>query len=131
MIIKTDKLRIRVWVTSFVVGCVISGILTALMWATRTAFCFPPFWPGLFFSWGVIIVFQGEQWGRAFFGIVATMSNAAFYAWLTSRVSVAEIRSHGRLSRHFHPIDLHLRYTNAFGHVFSSRNIISIRAGNR
>lgn len=90
----------RVWVTSVVIGCVVSGMLSAWISASRVALYFPPFWPGLFFAWAVIII-AGEQCGRTCFAILTSTGNAAFYGLLTSRVIRAEIRSRGRLSRYF------------------------------
>ena len=101
MIMKEGELTMRVWATSLVVGCAISCVLSAAMWATRIAFYFPPFWPGLFFAWVIVIVAHGEQWSPTLFITIATIGNAGFYAWLFSRVIGAEIRSRGSLSRWF------------------------------
>jgi hypothetical protein len=98
---KTGKLRTRVRVASLAAGCILSGILTVVMLTTRVAFYFPPFWPGMFLSWAVIVVTHGEEWGSTVSIAVATIGNAVFYAWLSSRILVADIGSRGSLSRYF------------------------------
>ena len=98
---KRDKTTTRVWVTSLIAGCLLSVIVTALISVTGMAFYFPPFWPGLWFAWAVIIVAHGEEWNHTLVFPIAIIGNAAFYAWLCFRVLVAEIRARGRLSRYF------------------------------
>jgi hypothetical protein len=98
---KPDKSRMRLWITSLLTGCAISGALTAFVLATRTAFYFPPFWPGLFFAWIVIILSRGESWAGDLILILATLGNAAVYAWLYLRVIKAEVSARGRVGRYF------------------------------
>jgi hypothetical protein len=90
----------RLWVTSLVAGCAISGILTGLVLATGIAFYFPPFWPGLFFAWIVVIFSHGESWTSHFGIILATVGNAVLYAWVSGRVIQAEVLARGRVSRY-------------------------------
>jgi fatty acid desaturase len=91
----------RLWGTSVVFGCAISGNLTVVVWATRLAFYFPPFWPGLFFAWVIVILSHGKSWATHFGIALAMIGNAAFYTWISFRVVQAEVVSRGRLSRHF------------------------------
>jgi hypothetical protein len=97
---KTDESRVRQWVVGVVVGCAISGILTATVLATRLAFYFPPFWPGLFLAWIVIIVSHGESSGSHFGILLATVGNAALYAWVSLRIIKAEVSAGGRVGRY-------------------------------
>ena len=91
----------RIWGTSVAFGCAISGILTVVVSATRLAFYFPPFWPGLLFAWVIVILSHGKS-GVTHFGIaLATVGNAALYTWISFRVIQAEVVSRGRLSRYF------------------------------
>jgi hypothetical protein len=97
---RANHLRIRLWAVSGLVGCLISGALTALVWITRTIFLFPPAWPGLFLAWGVVAVGY-EPRGRFAFGAVITIGNAIFYALLFFCVIRAEVVSRGPLGRWF------------------------------
>jgi hypothetical protein len=74
---KKHKSRMRLWVTSLVAGCAISAILTVVVRATGMALYFPPFWPGLFLAWIVIIFSHGESWA-SHFGIVLTTATLPF-----------------------------------------------------
>jgi hypothetical protein len=98
---KMHRLTMRLLVTSLALGCIISTVLTAFVALTRVAFYFPPFWPGLFFSWIVIIVSHGELWSdRVGLSLVA-IGNAVFYAWIFFRLVKAEVVSRGPLGRFF------------------------------
>jgi hypothetical protein len=98
--VNTNKLRMRLWLTSLIAGCTISAVLTAFAVMTRTAFYFPLFWPGLFFAWIVTILIHGESM-PAYFGIViAAVGNAALYVWACLRVIKAEMLAGGRVGRY-------------------------------
>jgi hypothetical protein len=96
------KSRMRLWVTSIVAGCVISGILTAVVRVTGTgiAFYFPPFWPGLFVAWIVIIFSHGRSWAGHFGIVLTTAGNAALYSWAALKVIKAEVSAGGRVGRY-------------------------------
>jgi hypothetical protein len=97
----SKKTATRVWVTSLISGCLVSAFITALVSLTGTAYYFPPFWPGLWFSWVIVIVAHGEQWTDTLLLVLSMIGNAAVYACLTFLVLRAEIRARGRLSRYF------------------------------
>jgi len=98
---KVEKLRTSLLVASILFGCAISGALAVFVAVTRVAFYFPPFWPGLFFSWIVIIVCRGELWASRFGLSLVVIGNAVFYAWISLRVIKAEIVSPGPVGRFF------------------------------
>jgi hypothetical protein len=85
---------------SLLAGSVIACVLTASMWAMKIGFWFPPFWPGLFFSWVVIIVTRGEQWADRIGLVLITFGNAVFYSWISLKVIGADITARGWLGRH-------------------------------
>ena len=93
------KPRVRLWLTSVIAGCAISLALALGGKVTRLAFWFPPFWPGLFFSWLVIVITHGESWGSRFGLTIATVGNAFFYTFLAFRVLHADAVSRGRVAR--------------------------------
>ena len=86
--------------TSILFGCAISGVLTAFVTVTRIAFYFPPFWPGLFFSWIVIVVCHGELWASQLGLSLVVIGNAVFYAWMSQWVIKAEVVSRGPVGRY-------------------------------
>jgi hypothetical protein len=69
------------------------------MWAMGIGFWFPPFWPGLFFAWGIIIVTHAQQWGESAFLVLVTRGNAAFYAWISLKLIGADIEARGWFGR--------------------------------
>ncbi len=101
MVNGDDEVRMRLWITSLLIGGVLSCAFTALMWLTRAIFYFPPVWPGLFLAWSVVVASLGQHWADRFGVVLLTLGNTAFYAWLSFRVMKAEVVSRGRLSRYF------------------------------
>jgi len=93
------KLSVRLYASSVVIGFAVSVLMMLGMWVTRLAFWFPPVWPGMWFSWLVIIICRGESWPEVVGRSLVILCNAAFYTWLSYRVIKAEVVSGGRFSR--------------------------------
>jgi hypothetical protein len=100
MINEAKEMRMRLYITSFLLGGVVSCGLTAFVWLTRAIFYFPPVWPGLFLAWTVLVASRGQQWADRFAIMALTFGNTAFYAWLSFRVLNADILSRGRFTRY-------------------------------
>lgn len=83
---------------SIAIGCVVSLLVLGVS-VTGIGLWFPPFWPGLWFSWLIVILCRGESWPRLVGSILVTLGNATFYSWLSYRVVKAEALSRGRLGR--------------------------------
>jgi hypothetical protein len=96
---QANNLTVRLWAASGLVGCVISGSLTAFVWMTRSIFICPPAWPGLFLAWAAIAAGY-EPRGRLAGGAVITVGNAEVYTLLFFFVIRAEVVSRGRLGRY-------------------------------
>jgi len=93
--------KTRVWLTSLAVGCTISFLLTAAMWKTHYGFWLPGSQPGWLLAWATRVVRPASGWENSSGIAVVTAGNAAFYAWIFSRVLRAEILARGNLSRYF------------------------------
>jgi hypothetical protein len=93
------NLRPRLCAFSVIVGFALAALMTLGMLMARIAFWFPPYWPGLWFSWIVIIVCRGEMWPSLVGTTLVVLGNAAFYSWLSYRVVKADMLCRGRLSR--------------------------------
>jgi hypothetical protein len=72
-------------------GVIISCALTAFVWLSKLAFYLPLFWPGMFFTWGIMIVFHGATWDNSFSLMLTTIGNSIFYAWASFQVIKAEL----------------------------------------
>ena len=94
-------LRKRLWLTSLLVGCAISCVLTFTMWIMKIGPWFPPFWPGWFLAIVAVVLGHGQQWDSRVDLALVTIGNAAFYAWIFLRVIKADLASRGRIGRHF------------------------------
>jgi hypothetical protein len=89
--------KTRVWVTSLMMGCGISLILTAAMLKMNVGSWFPPSWPGLILAYLTGRNHIGDIAGLA----LVIMGNAGFYGWLFMKIIRAEITARGHLSRYF------------------------------
>ena len=89
--------KTRVWITSLIIGCSTSVIITAVMLKTSVGFWFEPAWPGL------LVAYVTEHNGIADIASLAlvTAGNALFYGWLFLKIIRAEITARGHLSRYF------------------------------
>ena len=89
--------KTRVWVTSLMIGCGTSVILSAVMLKMNVGFWFVPTWPGLFFAYlrGHALIVDVASLA------LLTAGNAVFYAWLFLKIIRAEITARGHLSRYF------------------------------
>jgi hypothetical protein len=97
-------LRMRLWMTSLLVGCTISCAITFTVWITKIGPWFPPFWPGWFLAIAsqavVIVIGRGELDYRVGLALV-TIGNGAFYAWISLRIMKADVTSRRRIGKHF------------------------------
>jgi Na+/glutamate symporter len=87
------------YATTVLIGCAVSVLMTITMWLTRLGFLFPPFLPGLLFSWVVIIIRHGESWTKLVGISIATLGNAALYSWLSYPLIKADVLARGPLGR--------------------------------
>jgi hypothetical protein len=95
----TNKQKVRLASISLLAGCTVSAI-TFVIARTEIAFWFPPFWPGLWFSWIVIAVFAGRDWLTMYALAMMAMGNVVFYAWLSYLAIRADLQAKGRLGKY-------------------------------
>jgi hypothetical protein len=79
------SVRTRLWLTSLLVGGVISCVLTVSTWMLKIGPWFPPAWPGWFFALAAVIVGHGDSWDNRAVLAIVTVGNAAFYGWVVLR----------------------------------------------
>src|SRR5579859_1618301 len=92
---KRNKLRRRLYFASIAIGCAVSLLILGIS-ATGIGLWFPPFWPGPWFSWLVVIICHGEAWGDwVTFSLLVT-GNALFYSCVSYRVVRADVLARGR-----------------------------------
>ncbi len=96
----TNQQKMRLWWISFLAGCVISAVFFAIA-KIGVALWFPPFWPGLFFSWIIVVALHGRDWPNGYNFAIVAAANALFYAWCFSLALKADLRSGGRFSKYF------------------------------
>jgi hypothetical protein len=89
--------KTRVWVTSLMMGCGTSLILTAAMLKMNVGSWFLPSWPGLLLAY-----LTGHNQVADIAGLaLVIVGNAGFYGWLFMKIIRAEITARGHLSRYF------------------------------
>jgi hypothetical protein len=93
--------KTRVWLASLAVGCAISFVLTAALRKTQFGFWLPGSQPGWLLAWATRLMRPGSVTQDLSGITLVTAGNAAFYAWVFSRVLRAEILARGNLSRYF------------------------------
>jgi hypothetical protein len=95
----TNKQKVRLASISLLAGCIVSALIFAVA-QTGIAFWFPTFWPGLFFSWFIVAVFEGGDWPSKYGLVVMAISNAVFYAWLSYLAIRADLQATGRIGKY-------------------------------
>jgi hypothetical protein len=93
--------KTRVWFTSLAFGCAVSCLLTAAMGKTHYGFWLPGAQPGWVSAWTTRLLRPGSGAHDPSGMVLVATGNAAFYAWLFSRVLRAEILARGSMSRYF------------------------------
>jgi len=89
--------KTRVWVTSLMIGCGTSVILSAAILKMNFSFWFVPSWPGLLLAY---LTGRNQIADVASLALI-TVVNAIFYGWLFLKIIRAEITARGHLSRYF------------------------------
>ena len=91
------RTRLRLWVASLALGCLVALILTALVSRGHYGYWLPGVQPGWVLAWAVSFLLP-EAHDLVWLGLI-TLGNALFYSWLAMKVLSADMESRGRLSR--------------------------------
>jgi hypothetical protein len=86
MPIRSINVKVRLYALSVLIGCAVSVLMEIGMRLTRLVYVFPPFLPGLLFSWVIIIICHGESWPDLVNRTLVVLGNAALYSWLSYRL---------------------------------------------
>jgi hypothetical protein len=97
--LQSDRLSRRIYFASALFACVLSLFFTVGSQLTGLAPWFPPVWPGVWFSWLVVIMCNGESWANRVALILVGAGNAMFYFWISYRVMKADALAGGRFTR--------------------------------